>query len=70
MARTFSRPCPQCTRTVTWPDSPTYPFCSERCRLIDLGEWASEGYRIPVEELADEDVWTQSTSLEADEEPY
>jgi len=26
------------------------PFCSERCRMIDLGEWASESYRVPVDE--------------------
>jgi endogenous inhibitor of DNA gyrase (YacG/DUF329 family) len=31
--------------TLTW-----RPFCSERCKLIDLGQWANEGYRIPVEE--------------------
>ena len=40
--------CPTCDKDVAWSaDSPERPFCSERCRLIDLGEWASEGYRIP-----------------------
>ena len=29
------------------------PFCSERCKLIDLGAWASESYRIPVQESND-----------------
>jgi hypothetical protein len=34
---------------VAWgPDSPHRPFCSERCRLIDLGAWADEEYRVPV----------------------
>jgi uncharacterized protein len=28
-------------------DNPTFPFCSERCRLIDLGRWLDEGYRLP-----------------------
>lgn len=28
--------------------NPHRPFCSERCQLIDLGQWASEGYKIPV----------------------
>jgi len=28
-------------------NNPSRPFCSERCRLIDLGQWASENYRIP-----------------------
>ena len=28
-------------------DNPEYPFCSERCRMIDLGNWLGGGYRIP-----------------------
>ena len=32
--------------------NPFRPFCSERCKLIDLGQWASESYRVPVEESA------------------
>ena len=40
-------PCPQCRKLIRWSASNTSrPFCSERCRLIDLGEWASEGHRI------------------------
>jgi uncharacterized protein len=38
--------CPLCRREVTWEDNPWRPFCSERCQIIDLGNWASEGYRI------------------------
>ncbi|MDO8414552.1 MAG: DNA gyrase inhibitor YacG [Gallionellaceae bacterium] len=45
--------CPQCSREVVWnEDSPYRPFCSERCKMIDLGQWATESYRIPQ---ADED---------------
>ena len=41
-------PCPTCQRPVPWtPESRFRPFCSERCRLIDLGEWLSEGHVIP-----------------------
>lgn len=29
------------------------PFCSERCKLIDLGAWAAESYRVPVDEAKD-----------------
>jgi endogenous inhibitor of DNA gyrase (YacG/DUF329 family) len=29
------------------PENPYRPFCSERCKLIDLGQWAAESYRIP-----------------------
>jgi uncharacterized protein len=39
--------CPICKKEVA-PGDPDFPFCSERCRLIDLGRWASEEYRIPV----------------------
>ncbi|MDH5230058.1 MAG: DNA gyrase inhibitor YacG [Gammaproteobacteria bacterium] len=43
--------CPQCDRLVAWSeDSKFRPFCSERCRLIDLGAWASEEYSVPVAE--------------------
>jgi endogenous inhibitor of DNA gyrase (YacG/DUF329 family) len=38
--------CPQCSKATTWQDNPHRPFCSERCQLIDLGQWADESYRI------------------------
>jgi endogenous inhibitor of DNA gyrase (YacG/DUF329 family) len=40
--------CPVCRKEVPL-DAPEMPFCSERCRLIDLGRWANEEYRIPAE---------------------
>jgi endogenous inhibitor of DNA gyrase (YacG/DUF329 family) len=43
--------CPQCGTAVEWdPKNPYRPFCSERCKMIDLGAWATESYRVPVEE--------------------
>jgi uncharacterized protein len=33
--------------------NPYRPFCSERCKMIDLGAWATESYRVPVEEDSD-----------------
>ena len=40
--------CPQCGKAVEWdPANRWRPFCSERCRLIDLGKWAAEDYRVP-----------------------
>jgi len=39
--------CPICKKKTTWEENPHRPFCSERCRLMDLGKWASEDYRIP-----------------------
>jgi len=38
--------CPQCGREVYRRDK-AFPFCSDRCRLIDLGRWADGAYRIP-----------------------
>ncbi|MES9959873.1 MAG: DNA gyrase inhibitor YacG [Sedimenticola sp.] len=39
--------CPTCKKRFEWDsESPWRPFCSERCQLIDLGEWLDEGYRI------------------------
>jgi uncharacterized protein len=38
--------CPICKRQVPL-DDPNMPFCSDRCRIIDLGNWASEKYVIP-----------------------
>jgi uncharacterized protein len=40
--------CPTCDRVVEWTaSSPWRPFCSERCKLIDLGAWASEQRSLP-----------------------
>ena len=46
--------CPSCHREVRWEGNPFRPFCSERCRTLDLGAWAAERYRIPVEDPLDE----------------
>ena len=43
--------CPQCGTPVVWDTANPYrPFCSERCKMIDLGAWATESYRVPVAE--------------------
>jgi endogenous inhibitor of DNA gyrase (YacG/DUF329 family) len=39
--------CPVCKNITTWEENPFRPFCSERCKLIDLGAWASGDYKIP-----------------------
>jgi len=39
--------CPNCSKEVVWqPSSEFRPFCSKRCQLIDLGEWAEENHKI------------------------
>lgn len=47
---TLIYPCPTCQTPSAWQDNPNRPFCSERCKLIDLGEWASESYKVPAEQ--------------------
>ena len=39
-------PCPNCRQPAVWQGNPARPFCSERCKLIDLGQWADEKYKI------------------------
>jgi endogenous inhibitor of DNA gyrase (YacG/DUF329 family) len=54
MARTIT--CPTCGKPVRWSEeSPWRPFCSERCRLIDLGDWIDERHRITGREEDDAD---------------
>jgi endogenous inhibitor of DNA gyrase (YacG/DUF329 family) len=43
--------CPRCGAQVPWlPASRCRPFCSERCRIVDLGAWATERYRVATVE--------------------
>jgi len=46
--------CPTCRREIEWSSAPYRPFCSERCRLIDLGAWLSEQRAILAEAQAAE----------------
>lgn len=47
--------CPQCKKSSLWDSANLHrPFCSERCKLVDLGKWANEEYRVEQPpELAD-----------------
>ena len=48
--------CPACEKpTAFTPANRFRPFCSERCRLTDLGGWATESYRIPAKPAEDDD---------------
>ncbi|MGH8254346.1 MAG: DNA gyrase inhibitor YacG [Steroidobacteraceae bacterium] len=48
--------CPTCKRSIEWSEEfPWRPFCSERCKLVDLGAWLTEAHAIagePIDELA------------------
>lgn len=42
--------CPNCDKQLPWDSGNRFrPFCSERCKLLDLGEWVSGGRYIPAE---------------------
>ena len=47
--------CPHCRKEAPLAGNPFRPFCSERCKMIDLGTWATEGYRIPGEKRPEQD---------------
>lgn len=50
-------PCPRCGEPVHWNrDARWKPFCSERCKLIDLGAWFAEEHAIPGERVPDGDA--------------
>ena len=47
--------CPTCQREVLWSEQfPWRPFCSERCKMVDLGAWFAEDRRIPDEDGIDQ----------------
>ena len=46
----MSKSCPTCDKKIPTQDNPYKPFCSERCRLLDLGNWVDGKYRIPEKE--------------------
>lgn len=42
--------CPNCETTFDYYKSEFRPFCSERCKMVDLGHWLKESYRVPVKD--------------------
>jgi uncharacterized protein len=54
----FEVSCPNCKKRFNYYSSEYRPFCSERCRLIDLGQWLTESYSVPVEKLTPEEHQT------------
>jgi endogenous inhibitor of DNA gyrase (YacG/DUF329 family) len=50
--------CPSCGKKFAPDTSTGLPFCSERCRLIDLGRWLDENYSVPIQrDEEDEEQW-------------
>jgi endogenous inhibitor of DNA gyrase (YacG/DUF329 family) len=46
--------CPRCGKEVDWEANPFRPFCSERCKLIDLGRWFDSGYVILGQSISED----------------
>jgi endogenous inhibitor of DNA gyrase (YacG/DUF329 family) len=61
--------CPNCGRRTEYSGNEFRPFCSERCKLIDFGEWADERFALPAEHtpLAEEDLQEIERALEEKE---
>lgn len=67
--------CPTCSDDVIWgPQSEFRPFCSKRCQLIDLGEWANEEKAIPqspnVSDMSEADLDRIETMLAQQENEF
>ena len=58
--------CPTCNKEISLQDNPNRPFCSERCKLVDLGKWVSEEYRVPGKAVSDEQL-EEAEDTERDE---
>lgn len=51
-----TRPCPFCKKPAAWDNNKWRPFCSKRCKMIDLGFWAMGEYRIAAEDVPNENA--------------
>ena len=47
--------CPRCGNETSFEGNPYRPFCSERCKLVDLGKWVTGTYRIPTKAEEEEE---------------
>ena len=61
--------CPTCKKDFEADSSAALPFCSERCRLSDLGKWLNEEYRIPGEPAAVAEQSDEDTLSTGEREP-
>lgn len=58
-----TRPCPLCRKPTSWAGNPWKPFCSERCKVKDLGAWSSEAYRVPLKPEEEQgEGWSEDDS--------
>jgi endogenous inhibitor of DNA gyrase (YacG/DUF329 family) len=67
MRKEKSKMCPHCGKKAEWKNNPYRPFCSERCKLIDLGEWATDKYRIAGEKMSEGELEKDKIQSEDEE---
>jgi len=60
--------CPRCGKKTDTAKNPFRPFCSERCKLVDLGNWLSGNYRIPTAETPENNSDASSPQKDPDKE--
>lgn len=57
--------CPTCQKKTVWStENKDRPFCSAKCKLIDLGEWASESYAIPQQTSEEDEVFSDALTVD------
>jgi uncharacterized protein len=60
--------CPTCGKSVEFKDNPFRPFCSERCKMIDLGRWVNEEYRVPGKAVPAEQLDADASTTSSEDE--
>ena len=65
--RTLKLRCPMCKKAVNSTD-PDFPFCSDRCRILDLGKWASGGHVVPSSATDGGEAIEEGIRSDSDEE--
>ena len=59
--------CPTCKKETEYTGNPYRPFCSKRCKLIDLGKWAGGEFRVPTNERPPDELHGSNGNLEDEE---
>lgn len=60
--------CPTCAKLVEYEGNEFRPFCSVRCKTIDLGDWASGKYAVPVDKTENDDIEDREENNPEDQE--
>lgn len=68
MTKKIQVKCPTCKSEFNYFDSTFRPFCCERCRLIDLGAWLDESYRVPAKTPVDIEELEAALGIDASEQ--